>query len=154
VSRGERLDVNTSALIAASSFCPTHKLLHLVAVFPHQVKELIGVQACGFGSEKGLEPPAQVRAVPRIQAITAGHNPVVPQHLPHLANVYSAGTLYFLRAASLPSGLRGAHAREASLHHASPKYQCSGLVFLWSYRLLFFRRNAWRRWSMPAYRAG
>jgi len=153
VPRGERLDVNTPALIAAPRFCPIHELLHLVAVFPHEVKELIGVEACGFGTKKGLEPPAQVRAIPRIQAITAGHNPVVPQHLPHLANVYSAGILYFLRTASLPSGLRGAHAREASLHHASPKYQCSGLVFLWSYRLLFFRRNAWRRWSRRVYRA-
>lgn len=95
--RRERLDVDTAALIAAPRFRPVNESLHLVAVFPHQAEELAGVQTRGFGSEKGLEPPAQIRAIPRIQAITAGHNPVVPQHLPHLTNVYRAGSLYFLQ---------------------------------------------------------
>ncbi len=97
---GERSDVNAPTLIAAPRVCPINEPLHLVAIFPHQAKKLARVQAGGFGPEKSLEPPAQIRTIPRIQAITAGHDPVVPQHLP------------------------------ASLHRASPRYQCSGPVFL------------------------
>src|SRR6266404_2007046 len=78
------LGVDAPALIATPRCCPVHEALHLIAVFPHQVEELAGVQASRFRPEKGLEPPAQVWTFPRIQAITAGHDPVVAKHLPHL----------------------------------------------------------------------
>src|SRR5258708_38302817 len=78
------LDVHAPALISPSRRRPINKTLHLVAVLPHQVEELAGVQSCRFRPEKRLEPPAQVWAFPRVQAITAAHDPVVVQHLPHL----------------------------------------------------------------------
>ena len=79
-----RSEPNAAFLKSPAFGGPVNKALHLIAVFPHEVEELGGVQSSGFGSEKGLEPPAQVWASPGIQTITAGHNPVVTQHLPHL----------------------------------------------------------------------
>jgi hypothetical protein len=76
--------VNPPPLKSAALSGPINEAFHLIAVFPHEVKEFGGIQSGGFGTEKGLEPPAQIWGVPRIQAITASNDPVVTQHLPHL----------------------------------------------------------------------
>ena len=78
------LNLNAAALESAALSSPINEPLHLVAIFPHQMEELGGIESGGFGSEKGLEPPAEIRAIPGIQAITASYDPVVIEHLPHL----------------------------------------------------------------------
>src|SRR6267154_282908 len=78
------LNLNAAALESAALSGPINEPLHLVAIFPHQMEELGCIKRSGFGSEKGLEPPAEVRASPGIQAITASYDPVVSEHLPHL----------------------------------------------------------------------
>src|SRR6266851_10495462 len=146
------LNVNATALESAALGGPIDEPFHLIAVFPHQTEKFGGIEGRGFRSEKRLKPPAKVRASPWIQAIPASDDPVVTQHLPHLGLRIQASACTSSKTASLPSGLRGAHAREASLHRASPKCRYSGPVLLYFCRLLFFRKNAWRRWSTPACR--
>src|SRR5258708_35735776 len=109
------LDGKATPLEAPPLRSPIDESLHLIAVLPHQAEELACVQAGGFGSEKGLEPPTQVGAFPRIQAITAGHNPVIPHHLPHLRYAHRAGGLHFLRAKSFSFAASTAPESEATL---------------------------------------
>src|SRR5882762_1587638 len=78
------LNLNAAALESPALSGPINEALHLIAVFPHEMEEFGRIESGGFGSEKGLEPPAEVRASPGIQAITASDNPVVTKHLPHL----------------------------------------------------------------------
>ena len=76
--------MNATALESAALGCPINEALHLIAVFPHEMEELGCIESSSFGSEKGLEPPAGVWAIPGIQTITASYDPVVTEHLPHL----------------------------------------------------------------------
>src|SRR6267154_792031 len=78
------LDLNAAALESAALGGPINEALHLIAVFPHQMEEFGCIESGGSGSEKGLEPPAEVRAIPGVQTITASYDPVVSEHLPHL----------------------------------------------------------------------
>src|SRR6266403_4443566 len=135
-------NLNPAALEPAALSGPINEALHLIAVFPHQMEEFGRIESGGFGSEKCLEPPAEVGASPRIQAITASDNPVVTQHLTHRVLTSTVKRLYVLQTASLPSGLRGAHAREASLHRASPRFRCSGSLLRRLCHPLFFPKNA------------
>lgn len=45
---------------------PIHKPLHVVAVFPGEVKKLPGRQVGCFFAEKGLEAPPNIRTFPGI----------------------------------------------------------------------------------------
>ena len=76
--------MDAAALESTALSGPIDEPLHLIAVFPHQMEKLRGIEGSGFWSEKGLEPPAEVRAIPGIQAITASYDPVITEHLPHL----------------------------------------------------------------------
>jgi len=120
------LDGKTAPLEAAPLRGPIDEPLHLIAVLPHQVEELARVQASCFRSEKGLEPPAQVGAFPRIQTITASDNPVVPQHLPHLTYVYRAGSLHFLQTKSF--SLVASTAPESEANVVPIWEECKGIL--------------------------
>jgi len=149
------LDGNPPSLVAPPFGRPIDEPLHLIAVFPGKVKEFARVQAGGFRPEKGFKPPPQIRTIPRIQAISPRNNPVVPQHFEHCRTQASPPVppSMFTRT-SLPAGLRGARAREASLHRASPRFRCNARRFRSPSHLSFFPRNAWRRLSRPRCRAG
>jgi len=71
------------ALEAAAFGGPVHEALHVFAVFPGEMEELAGGHVCRLFSQKGLEAPAHVRALPGFQAIAAGGVPVINQCLKH-----------------------------------------------------------------------
>jgi len=77
------------ALEAAAFGGPIHKPLHVIAVFPGEVKKLASRQIVRFLSEKGLKPPPHVRTFPRFQAVAPGRVPVVTQSLKHFLAVAS-----------------------------------------------------------------
>jgi hypothetical protein len=62
---------------------PVEEALELVAVFPAQFEEFGGGQVGGFGAEEGFKAPAEIGAVPGIEAIALGGEPVVAEELPH-----------------------------------------------------------------------
>jgi hypothetical protein len=71
------------ALDTATFRGPVHKSHHIGPVFPGKPQEFTSVHVCGFFTKKRLEPPAQVRALPGIEAIPASNVPVVPQCFKH-----------------------------------------------------------------------
>jgi hypothetical protein len=62
---------------------PIHKTHHVRTVFPGQPQKFSRIQIFRFWAKKSLKPPAQVRALPRFEAIPASNVPVVPQCLKH-----------------------------------------------------------------------
>lgn len=79
-----------AALDAAALGGPVYEMLHLLAVFPEEMKKLAGRQVRRFFSQKGLEAPTQVGTFPRLQAIALGRGPVVAQRFKHfLADPYA-----------------------------------------------------------------
>jgi hypothetical protein len=70
---------------AAALRSPSGEAIQLVAIFPVQVKELMGVEVGAFFAEKSLKSPLEVGAVPRMQAITARYRPVVAKCIPHIS---------------------------------------------------------------------
>jgi hypothetical protein len=76
--------VVTNSALDTPPFCgPVHEIHHIGPVFPGKSQEFSRIQIIRFRTEKSLKPPAQVRALPRIQAIPACNVPVVPQCLKH-----------------------------------------------------------------------
>jgi hypothetical protein len=76
--------VATNATLDSPPLCsPVHEIHHMGPVFPREPQEFSRVQIIRFRTEKSLKPPAQVRALPGIQAIPACNVPVVPQRLKH-----------------------------------------------------------------------
>ena len=62
---------------------PVEEAFHLVAVFPAEFEEFGGGHVSGFGAEVGFKAPAEIGAVPGIEAIALGGEPVVAEKLPH-----------------------------------------------------------------------
>lgn len=54
-----------AALDTAPLGGPSDEAAHLCAVLPDEPKKIAGVHTGGFSAEKGLEAPAQIRALPR-----------------------------------------------------------------------------------------
>ena len=78
---------NTSGMVpvleAAPFRGPVDKPLQVFAVFPGEMEKLARRQVGRFLSKKRLKPPAYVRTLPRLQAITARGVPIVAQRLKH-----------------------------------------------------------------------
>jgi hypothetical protein len=72
-----------AALGLAAFGGPVEEALHLVAVFPAEFEEFGGGHAGGFGPEESFKAPAEIGAVPGIEAIALGGEPVVAEELPH-----------------------------------------------------------------------
>src|ERR1700729_1724826 len=72
-----------AALDSAALVRPIEETFQLVAVFPAQFEELGGGHVGGFGTEKSFKAPAKIGAVPGIEAIVLGRQPVVAEELPH-----------------------------------------------------------------------
>jgi hypothetical protein len=72
-----------AALNAAALVGPVEEAFELVAVFPAQLEELGGGHVGGFRAEEGFKAPAEIGAVPGIEAIALGGEPVVAEELPH-----------------------------------------------------------------------
>ncbi len=83
---GSQFSINfrTGASLDAASFrSPIHEVLHLMAIFPKDFQELRGTEIFCFLAQKRFQPPVQIRAIPRMHPVTACHNPVVRQKIPH-----------------------------------------------------------------------
>jgi predicted ABC-class ATPase len=74
-----------AALRASPLRRPVDETSHLRAIFPKQAEEFLRSKLRRFRPKKRLKAPLQVRTLPRSQAITACHNPVIPQGFEHLA---------------------------------------------------------------------
>ena len=72
-----------AALDLAAFGGPVEEAFHLVAIFPAEFEEFGGGHIGGFGAEEGFEAPAKIGAVPGIEAIALGGEPVVAEKLPH-----------------------------------------------------------------------
>ena len=72
-----------AALDSAALVGPIKETFQLLAVFPAQFEELGGGHVGGFGTKEGFKPPAKIGAVPGIEAIALGRQPVVAEKLPH-----------------------------------------------------------------------
>jgi hypothetical protein len=77
-----------AALDLAALVGPVEEVLQLIAIFPAQFEELSRGQVSGFGAKVGLEAPAEIGAVPGIEAIALGRQPVVAEKLPHSFGVW------------------------------------------------------------------
>lgn len=74
-----------AALRASPLRRPIDEAPHLRAIFPEKTKEFLRTKLRRFRPKKRLKAPLQVRTLPRSQAITSCHNPVIPQGFEHLA---------------------------------------------------------------------
>jgi hypothetical protein len=72
-----------AALDAAALIGPVEEAFELVAILPAQLEELGGGHVGGFGAQEGFKAPAEIGAVPGIEAIALGGEPVVAEKLPH-----------------------------------------------------------------------
>ena len=72
-----------AALDAAAFVGPVEETFELGAVFPGQFEEFGGGHIGGFGAEEGFKAPTEIGAVPGIEAIALGRQPVVAEKLPH-----------------------------------------------------------------------
>ena len=72
-----------AALDAAALVRPVEEAFELVAILPAQLEELGGGHVGGFGAQEGFKAPAEIGAVPGIEAIALGGEPVVAEKLPH-----------------------------------------------------------------------
>ena len=62
---------------------PVGEGLELVAIFPGEVEEFVDVEIGSFLAKKGFEAPLDVRAVPRVEAVAAGGQPVELEKMEH-----------------------------------------------------------------------
>ena len=73
-----------TAALKPASFCgPVHKPLHVVTVFPRELKEFAGSQVGAFLAEERFKAPAHIRALPGLQPIASRGVPIVVQSLKH-----------------------------------------------------------------------
>ena len=72
-----------TALDFAALVGPVKEAFELVAVFPAKREEFGGCEVGGFGAEEGFKAPAEIGAVPGIEAVALGGEPVVAEKLPH-----------------------------------------------------------------------
>lgn len=72
-----------AALDAAALVGPVDETLHVLAVFPGEMKKFAWSHVRRFFSEECFKPPAYVRTLPGFQAIAAGRVPVVVQGPKH-----------------------------------------------------------------------
>src|SRR6201999_4141234 len=80
---GTQFGLEFAALDLAAFGGPVEEAFHLVAIFPAEFEEFGGGHIGGFGAEEGFEAPAKIGAVPGIEAIALGGEPVVAEKLPH-----------------------------------------------------------------------
>src|ERR1700676_2386430 len=84
IPHADRWDPLGVAALCAAAFCgPIHKPAHLVAVLPHQVEEFARGHVRGFLAKERLEPPAQIRTLPRRKAVAARNAPIMTNRFQH-----------------------------------------------------------------------
>src|SRR5215470_5888449 len=72
------------ALGAAALGGPVDETLEAVAVFPGEVEKFRGGKVVRLFTEECFKAPAEVRALPGLEAVTASNDPVIPQRSPHV----------------------------------------------------------------------
>ena len=72
-----------AALDLAALVGPVEETFQLTAVFPAQTKEPGGRHVGSFGAQEGFKAPSEIWAVPGVEAIALGGEPVVAEKLPH-----------------------------------------------------------------------
>src|SRR6266481_6342483 len=119
-----------AALEALSLRGPIHEPLHMVAVFPGEVKKLASRQIGRFFSKERFKAPADVRTLPRPESIAPGCVPVILHCLEHfLRNGRIAQHSSSRLSSPRPPGWKDARERAPSSCRASPKFPCTGGPF-------------------------
>lgn len=72
------------ALFAAALGDPGKEAAHARAFGPHEAKEFAGVQASGGRAKERLHAPAQIGAIPGLEAVALGDEPVIAERVQHI----------------------------------------------------------------------
>src|SRR5260370_6939339 len=109
---------------------PIQKQVHMVPVFPGEVKKLASRQIGGFFSKERFKTPANVRTFPRPESIAPGCVPVILHCLEHfLRNGRIAQPSSSRLSSPRPPEWKDARERAPSSHRASPKSPCTADPF-------------------------
>jgi hypothetical protein len=67
----------------AANGSPISEGFQVVTILPGELKEPVGIEVLGFLAKEGFKAPLDVRAFPRLQAVTAGSKPIELNEMPH-----------------------------------------------------------------------
>ena len=79
----EELELGAGADGTTALGGPVGETREVVAIFPGELEEFLGVEMGGFLAQEGFKAPLEIRAVPRLQTIATSGYPVVAERLPH-----------------------------------------------------------------------
>jgi hypothetical protein len=157
-------------LSAAAFGGPVHEILQVAAVFPGEAKEFRGRHVVGFFAQKSFKSPAQVRTLPRLEAVAACNDPVIAQRSKHCRSAFNSrragdsalsrmsgkwcanSSKRFNQTTTSPWGRKDVREPAPSSGPAFPKFQCSEHRLRWICRPLFSWTGAWERWSRQSCR--